>query len=89
MIGGGIFNMIMKEKLDQLISCLLRHDAYVLEILLPGLSAEKVRGQIENAGISLPVSVCNLYQWRNGIANIYEHNLNSQPFFSFGIFYSL
>ncbi|WP_291913296.1 SMI1/KNR4 family protein [Chitinophaga sp. CB10] len=79
----------MKQALDQITSYLLKYDAYVLEILQPGISEAEIKTQIDKIGINLPLSVYDLYKWRNGIRDIYENNFSRQIFFDFGIFFSL
>jgi len=81
--------MNVTEVLDQINLYLTQSNAYVLDFFLPGLTREDIYTQTEDAKVILPEDAYKLYQWRNGIANIYAHNFNHQPFFSFGIFYSL
>lgn len=81
--------MNVTEILDQINLYLTQSNAYALDFLLPGLAKEDIDTQTGDGKVILPEDVYKLYQWRNGIANIYDHNFNHQPFFSFGIFYSL
>lgn len=81
--------MSVSEVLDEINSYLVKSNAYVLAFFLPGLSRNDIRVQTEESKIILPQDAYALYEWRNGIDNIYDHNFNHQPFFSFGIFYSL
>lgn len=81
--------MTVTETLNEINKYLVQSEAYVLDFLLPGISKDEINTQLENIKIKLPDDVYQLYQWRNGIANIYDHNFNHETFFNFGIFYSL
>jgi len=81
--------MTVTETLNEINKYLVQSEAYVLDFMLPGIDKDEISRQLAGAEIKLPDDVYQLYQWRNGIANIYDHKFNHEVFFEFGIFYSL
>lgn len=72
--------MSIAEVLDEINLYLTKSKAYVLEFLLPGLSKDEIKVQIQDSKITFPQDAYELYGWRNGIANIYDHKFNHQFF---------
>lgn len=81
--------MSIIETLNEINKYLIQSQAYVLDFLLPGIDKDEIKKQVQEVKIKLPDEIYQLYQWRNGIGDIYAHNFNHEAFFEFGIFYSL